>query len=113
MNWLPITKAEQIDILKLNSADKPAVIFKHSTRCSISKMVLDRLERNAKPEETSSANFFFLDLISYRDISNRIAEVFDVVHESPQVIIVKNGNVTYHNSHMGIDYQNIIKEIKN
>jgi bacillithiol system protein YtxJ len=99
MNWISLTTEEQLSQIKEKSITVPQVIFKHSTRCSISSMVLDRLERSSTPE---SIDFYYLDLIANRNISNKIAEVFNVYHESPQILIIKNGECIYDESHMGI-----------
>jgi bacillithiol system protein YtxJ len=112
MNWEKLTDASQLNQIKTDSTEKPIIIFKHSTSCSISRMVLDRLTRNWKDEEMKSADFYFLDLLSYRDISNQIAYDFGVRHESPQVIIIKEGKAIYNNSHMGVDYNEISKQIR-
>ncbi len=90
MNWIPLTNLSQLEDIKEKSKQKPQVIFKHSTRCSISSMAKGRLERSTAPD---AADFYFLDLISYRDISNRIANDFSVYHESPQVILIKMGGM--------------------
>jgi len=113
MNWEKLTNHTQLDQLKTDSNEKPVIIFKHSTSCSISRMVLDRLSRNWNDEEMKSADFYFLDLLSYRDISNKIASDFGVVHESPQVIIIKSGKAVYNNSHMAVDYKEISIQIRN
>ena len=107
-NWNKLEDIAQIDQLKNESKERPVLIFKHSTRCSISAMAWDRLKRNWKPEDSEKSTPYYLDLIRFREISNLLAKDFDVEHESPQVIIVKKGVATYHNSHMGIDYKQII-----
>jgi bacillithiol system protein YtxJ len=105
MNWNSLTSLAQLDELETVSFQKPVLIFKHSTRCSISSGALNRLERQAE----SSLPFipYFLDLISFREISNRIAEKFGVEHQSPQVLLIKNGQCVYHESHMGINYHEL------
>jgi bacillithiol system protein YtxJ len=110
MNWIPLNKEEQLAQIREKSATVPQVIFKHSTRCGTSSMVLSRLERSAPPEK---ADFYFLDLIAHRDISNRISEEFHVYHESPQVLLIKNGECTYDESHMGIRMDEIEEAINN
>lgn len=107
MNWIPLTNAEQLTGLIERSNTVPQVIFKHSTRCGISSMVLSRLERSQPP---ASADFYFLDLIRYRDISNRIAEQFDIYHESPQILLIKNGRCMYDESHMGISMDELAEQ---
>jgi bacillithiol system protein YtxJ len=99
MNWIELSDESQLENIKKESFEKPVVIFKHSTRCSISAMAKNRLERE-KPVE--GVTFYYLDLIRYRNISNRIAEIFDVVHESPQVLLIRNGVCVYDESHNGI-----------
>lgn len=108
MNWISLTTEEQLSQIKEKSATVPQVIFKHSTRCSISSMVLDRLERAAPPQST---DFYYLDLIAHRNLSNKIAELFDVYHESPQVLIIKNGECVYDESHMGIRMDEITEAV--
>jgi bacillithiol system protein YtxJ len=83
---------------------KPQVIFKHSTRCSISSMAKGRLERSDVPKE---ADFYYLDLISYRQLSVRIAEEFHVHHESPQVLVIRNGKCVFDESHYSINMEDI------
>lgn len=75
-------------------------------------MALDRLERNWDQEEMQNVVPYFLDLISYRSISNKIAETFGVQHESPQVLLIENGKCVYNASHMGISYDTLKKEAK-
>jgi len=106
MNWIPLKSEEQLTDIITRSATKPQVIFKHSTRCNISSMALNRLERE---EATDQADFYYLDLLQYRPISAKIAETFQVEHASPQVILIKNGSCTYDESHMGINMQEILE----
>jgi bacillithiol system protein YtxJ len=105
MNWHPINTIEQLEQIKSASFITPQVIFKHSTTCSISRMALDRFERAATPEKV---DFHYLDLLNYRAISNEIASFFQVHHESPQVILIKNGECIYDESHYGIMMDELI-----
>lgn len=104
MNWIPLTDENQLDDIRKESSEKTQVIFKHSTRCSISSMAKSRLERSNAPE---GIKFHFLDLIKYRSVSNKIEEQFMVQHESPQVLIIKNGECVYDESHSGISMDEI------
>ena len=106
MNWITLNNETQLDEIKTTSAQQPVVIFKHSTRCAISAMVKSRLEREKAPGEVS---FYFLDLIAYRAISNRIADTFNVEHESPQVLLIRDGKCVYDESHNGISMDEIVK----
>lgn len=108
MNWLPLDDMAQLNIILEKSFDKPQVIFKHSTRCSVSKMVKNRLEKEDPP---ANADFYYLDLIQFRNISNAIAEQFRVRHESPQIIIVKNGKEVYNEDHSSIHMQDIADQV--
>ncbi len=108
MNWLPLTSLEQLDTIKEQSFTKPIVLFKHSTRCSISDMAKGRLDRS--PDNTN-ADFYYLDLIAHRDISSEIAERFKVNHESPQILLILNGECTYAESHMGIRMEEIEEQL--
>ena len=105
MNWHPINSLEQLEHIKSASYITPQVIFKHSTTCSISRMALDRFERAATPEKV---DFHYLDLLNYRTISTEIASFFQVHHESPQVILIKNGECIYDESHYGIMMDELI-----
>lgn len=107
MNWIALTEEAQLDQIKEQSKQQPVVIFKHSTRCSISDMAKSRLERKTAPE---NVQFYYLDLIRYRNISNDIAKVFGVHHESPQVLLIKNGECVYDESHNGISMEEIAEK---
>lgn len=108
MNWIHLTDISTIDQIIKDSFDKPQVIFKHSTRCSISSMALNRLEREQAP---ANANFYYLDLLNYRNISNEIASKFSVYHESPQILIIRNGECVYDESHQGINMSEIAEQV--
>ena len=106
MNWILLTTEIQLHQLIEHSATKPQAIFKHSTRCSISSMAKNRLERNYQPADI---DFYFLDLLAHRALSLKIAEVLNVTHESPQVLLIKNGRCIYDESHTGISMDDIVK----
>lgn len=107
MNWIEITNELQLEEVKSLSKTKPQLIFKHSTRCSISSMAKHRLEKTATPGEI---DFYYLDLIKNRNISQKIAEEFDISHESPQVLLIKNGKCIYDESHSGITMDEITEQ---
>ncbi|WP_113926115.1 bacillithiol system redox-active protein YtxJ [Cognataquiflexum aquatile] len=111
MDWNILENLSQLDEIKQKSGEKPVLIFKHSTRCSVSGMAWDRLKRNWKKEDSEKVTPYFLDLIRHRDVSNQIEKEFSVYHESPQVIIVKSGKAVYDNSHMGINYADIMGRV--
>ena len=109
MNWIALTSDQAIEEIKKVSEEQPVLIFKHSTRCAISSTSLNRLERNWNAEDMQRVKPYFLDLIAYRTISNQVAQEFDVAHQSPQLLLIKNGQCVYHSSHMAINYNNLKK----
>lgn len=111
--WTNLNALSQLAEIRGESNDKKILIFKHSTRCSISRTALDRLERNWRTEELPEVKLYFLDLISYRQISNEIESMFNVEHESPQVLIISKGESIYDRSHLDIDYNRIKEALKN
>ncbi|MBS1645607.1 MAG: bacillithiol system redox-active protein YtxJ [Bacteroidetes bacterium] len=108
MNWNDLNEMAQLEHLKELSRTEPVVIFKHSTRCSISSMAKQRLER---AEPAAGVNFYYLDLLKHRDISNKIAEEFSVVHQSPQVLLLRNGACVYEETHSGINMDEIAAQL--
>jgi bacillithiol system protein YtxJ len=106
MAWLPINTIDDVDYIIASSFKFPNVILKHSTRCSISVMALGRLDRSVFPENIS---FYLLDLLQHRDISNHLSEKFGVHHESPQILVIKNGECIYDESHQGIRMDDIVE----
>lgn len=101
INWIPLTSLEQLDEIETASKDKQILIFKHSTRCSISRMALKKFEKEFDLD--NKVNAYFLDLIAYRDVSNEIASRYNVVHQSPQLLLIKDGKSIYNASHSDID----------
>ncbi len=111
MNWTQLESEETLAEIKKISANQDVIIFKHSTRCPVSSMALSWFERSWNEEEMKGVTPFFLDLISYRSVSGKIAEVFNVQHESPQLLLIRNGVCTYHVSHSEISYKELKKEL--
>ena len=111
MNWNKLNQPEQIAEIKALSESTPVMIFKHSTRCSVSSMSLDRLLRKWKNGDEEKIVPYFLDLIAHRELSNLVAQEFGVSHESPQVIVIKNGKAIYDDSHFGISYPDIMEQV--
>ena len=110
INWIDLTDLGQLNQIIQDSTEKPVVVFKHSTRCSISTMALNRLMK-LDDAFYSQADFYYLDLIAHRDVSAAIADTFDVHHESPQVVVVVNGEATYDASHMEITVSDLMSEV--
>ncbi len=100
--WIPLKSSEQLEEIQQKSASRPQVIFKHSTTCGVSRMVLNLFEKNYILQEPTSRDLYFLDLHRHREISNEIAQKFQVLHQSPQLLVIKNGQTVAHASHGGI-----------
>ena len=98
--WNPLTSISQLEDIAEQSNEKPQLIFKPSTTCGISRMVLNMFTGSYNLGET--ADLHFLDLHAHRDVSNEVASRFGVMHQSPQLLIVKNGEVGFHTSHGSI-----------
>ena len=111
INWQVLQDEEKLKEIVNESFNKPTAIFKHSTRCSISSMAKRRLERNWDIEE-EALNIYYLDLIAFRSVSNKIAEAFEVQHESPQILLLKDGEVTFHTSHNDISVEGLKAELQ-
>lgn len=101
--WLPLTDSEQLPALVQESHEHPVLIFKHSTTCSISAAAKAKVERQW-PEASlpADATIYYLDLLRFRPISLQIASELGVEHQSPQLLLLQDGQVRYHASHMGI-----------
>ncbi|MBO6532149.1 MAG: bacillithiol system redox-active protein YtxJ [Muricauda sp.] len=105
--WIPLEAMDQLEAIAEKSNGRPQVIFKHSNTCGISRMVLNMFEGSYDMD--LDIDLYFLTIQNHRDISNRIAEKFDVLHESPQLLVVKDGEVTFHTSHGAISDMDFIK----
>jgi bacillithiol system protein YtxJ len=110
INWIPLNHIDQLKELVVSSNEKPVIIFKHSTRCSISRMALKQFEREYAFSDTE-VTAYFLDLLSFRDISNAIASQFHIEHQSPQLILIKKGIAVYNASHSDIQVNDLVAEL--
>lgn len=108
MDWINLQSEDQLQEIISNSSSKPQVIFKHSTRCSISSMAKNRLDKKDNPD---GMDFYYLDLIRHRNISNKIASDFNVTHQSPQVLVINHGKCVYDESHSGIIMDDIVASV--
>ena len=98
MNWIALTNSAQLENIKLDTTGKSIVIFKHSTRCGISRMVLKNFEREFNLSE-DDIDMYYLDLLNFRELSNDISKRFVLTHQSPQLLLIKNGVIIYNASH--------------
>jgi bacillithiol system protein YtxJ len=106
MAWIELSKPEQIQAIRARSFEKPQCIFKHSTRCSISGIAKHRLDDQVD-KLSGSADLYYLDLLRFRPISTLVAETFSVPHESPQILLIKNGECVFEESHLGIQAEEL------
>lgn len=108
LNWLPLESINQLEEIIEISKQKSIVIFKHSTRCFISKSALRSFEAEYNIS-SDKMDAYYLDLLQYRSISNEVAETFVVTHQSPQILVIKNGVCVYHASHENIQAKDLEK----
>lgn len=111
MNWKELTEIAQINRIIEESSKAPVLVFKHSTRCSISSAALNRVERAWQDKNGEKVTPYYLDLIAHRDISNQLAASFEVEHQSPQVLLIKDGKCVYNESHMAINLGEILGQV--
>jgi bacillithiol system protein YtxJ len=107
VGWRPLTDLGQFNEIIDLSTEKPVLIFKHSTRCSISRMVLKQFENEFDLQDKVIP--YYLDLLEFRNVSNEIAIRFRVTHQSPQIILVKDGKAVYNASHESIDICKLVQ----
>lgn len=105
INWIMLKDMDQLNEIAARSKEKPVLIFKHSTRCGISRKTLKQFENEFDLEDKVDA--YFLDLLEYRAISNEIASRFGVYHQSPQLLLIKDGKSVYDVSHGDIDAEEL------
>ena len=99
--WQSLSDVSQLALIAEKSKTKAQLIFKHSTRCGISRMVMNQFV--SAYDEDTNADLYYLDLLSYRDVSNEVGYKFQVLHQSPQLLVIKNGVVVAHGSHGAIN----------
>lgn len=110
MNWIELTESEQVKSIKsesIGNPDKSYVIFKHSTRCSTSRMALRIFETGW----TNTSPAYLINVVENRTISGETANLYHITHESPQVLVIRNGVCIYHASHSDIDPEEISSKL--
>lgn len=108
INWIPLTSLAQISEIKEQSKQETIAIFKHSTRCGISRMVLKQFE-SSFDEKLTTLHLYYLDLLNYRSISDEVGYTFQVQHQSPQLLVIKNEIAIAHASHYDITQLDLLK----
>ena len=110
LSWTPIISIDEINTIKEISKIQSILIFKHSTSCGISRMVMKQFE-SLFNEENKHLKVYYLDLLNFREVSSKLSEVFQVIHQSPQLLVIKNGISVYDESHYEITKVNLSKYI--
>jgi bacillithiol system protein YtxJ len=110
LSWTPLISVDEINTIKEISKNHSILIFKHSTSCGISRMVMKQFE-SLLNEENKHLKVYYLDLLNFREVSSKLSEVFQVIHQSPQLLVIKNGISVFDESHYGITKVNLSKYI--
>jgi len=110
LSWTPLISVEEINTIKEISKNQSILIFKHSTRCGISRMIIKQFE-SLFNEENKQLKVYYLDLLNFREVSSKLSEVFQVIHHSPQLLVIKNGISVYNESHYEITKVNLSKYV--
>lgn len=106
--WIPLTSLDQLEEIEKRSLSRPQFIFKHSTTCGISRMVINMFKGNYDLTENQS-DLYYLDLHAFREVSDEVGYRFQVMHQSPQLLVIKNGTMVAHASHGSITEMDLQK----
>jgi|SRR4030095_7844919 bacillithiol system protein YtxJ len=108
MHWIHLTDEDQLQKIIVRSQEKPQVIFKYSSHCQVSETILQRLHRSCCPEHI---DFHFLDLIAYNNISQKLSEIFHVSQQSPQIIVIKDGEPIFEETSPEVSLEEIVEQV--
>jgi bacillithiol system protein YtxJ len=108
MHWIHLTDEDQLQKIIVRSQEKPQVIFKYSTHCYLSEVIFQRFQKKCCPEHM---DFHFFDLLAHQNISEKISETFHVVHQSPQILLIKDGECIFEESHSEISLEEIMEHV--
>lgn len=108
ISWIYLTSIDQLEEISGKSYSKTQMIFKHSTTCGISRMVFNRFGKDLD-QGGDKIDFYYLDLLGFRSVSDAVSHQFQVRHQSPQLLIIRDGAVVAHESHGGITEINLKK----
>ncbi|HAD11201.1 MAG TPA: bacillithiol system redox-active protein YtxJ [Saprospirales bacterium] len=109
IQWKPLENLDQIEQIKLRSREIPVLIYKHSNRCHICSITQFRLEDDWA-FGANELEAYYLDVIAHRPVSLEVANTFQVHHESPQVLLIMDGECVYDASHLDIQFQELKEE---
>ena len=110
-SWKTLEDISQLDQISKDSISKTVVLFKHSVTCGISAGAKNRLESQWDLVKTD-IDFYYLDLLSHRDISSAIADRWGVRHQSPQIVVIKDDKAIYNTSHGSISASDLESKVK-
>lgn len=113
VHWKELQQLSDLELVDQASDNKPVMIYKHSTRCGVSLAVKRNLEKTWNPELELLVEPWYLDLLKHREISNEIAQRYDIRHESPQILIIKNGKCIFDASHYEVQMDEVQKRLEN
>jgi len=108
MHWIHLTDEDQLQKIVVRSQEKPQVIFKYSSCCAASETIFEGLQKRHCPQQV---DFHFLDLTGHADISQKVSSMFHVCDQSPQVLIIKDGECIYSDSHAEICLEQIMEHV--
>src|SRR5258708_10790441 len=106
MHWIHLTDEDQLQKIIVRSQEKLQVIFKYSDRCFLSEVVFRRLQKDCCPEQV---DFYFLDLSAFRNISDKVSDTFQIPHQSPQILLIRDGECIFNESHSEISLSEILE----
>ena len=110
VSWINLTQIEQVDGAIEDSIERAVVFFKHSTRCIVSRHALLQFEKEWR-FDSDTIDFYLLDLLNHRDVSNYISQITSVYHQSPQILVIQNKEVVYTTSHENISAENVYHKL--
>ncbi len=103
VRWIPLERKEQLKGITGRSDEVLQVIFKNSLTCGVSGMVRRSFETNLSIPE-GKADLHMLHIQDNRELSDEVSRAFEIRHESPQLLLIKNGKVVHHASHGQISF---------
>ena len=103
--WKILETEDRVNLLAEESFNNPVVIFKFSSRCGVSASVFDEFQEKLNAAQPTNAAFYLVDVVANRQVSHAISAVFGIQHESPQALVIKDGECTYQKSHWSISFE--------
>ena len=108
MHWIHLTDEDQLQKIIVRSQEKPQVIFKYSSGCHLSEVIFQRLQNKGCPDQV---DFHFLDIFAHSNISDKISDIFQIFHHSPQILIIKDGECIFNQSHPEMCLEEIMDHV--